>query len=92
MLDTLKIYENLKEHLSEGAARAIAQTIEEIYESEFTRLRAAVEDLVRAHRELAEAQRRSEERLSGVEERLTRLEETVERLAEAQARSEERLT
>jgi len=91
MLDTLKIYENLKEHLDEGAARAIAQTMGEIYESEFMKLRVAVEDLMRAHKELADAQRRSEERLAGVEERLTRLEKTVAQLAEAQAKSEERL-
>ena len=91
MLDTLKIYENLKEHLDEGAARAIAQTMGEIYESEFMKLRVAVEDLMRAHKELADAQRRSEERLAGVEERLTRLEKTVAQLAEAQRKTEERL-
>ncbi|MGC8977207.1 MAG: hypothetical protein ACP5OB_06250 [Candidatus Ratteibacteria bacterium] len=85
MIDTLKIYEDLKKVMGEEGAKALTEVmnrifqelVEKVTKEEFRELKEAVE-------RLAEAQIRTEERL-------TRLEEAVERLIEAQRKAEERL-
>jgi len=97
MIDTLKIYEELREEVSDSAAKKIAYAIGRVYEElanvvtkqEFRELKGIVEDL-------AEAQKRTEQRVEelaqaqkNTELRLTRLEKAVEELAQAQKRTEE---
>ena len=96
MLNTLKIFEELKEAIEPSAAKKIAEVVGKVYEElsnvvtkvEFNELRDVV-------RELAEAQKRTEQRVGELaeaqkrtEERLTRLETIVGELAEAQKRTE----
>ncbi|MCD6505051.1 chordopoxvirus fusion protein [Candidatus Poribacteria bacterium] len=97
-MNTLKIYDELKDALGEQAARAIARVIGDLYESELLRLREGFEKLIESHRqslgrldrieqsigELAEAQRKTEERLEELAAR-------VDTLAEAQRRTEQRV-
>jgi len=86
MIDTLQIYEQLKDEITPTAAKKIAEAIGRVYsellntvtKEEFRELKDTVA-------ELAEAQKRTEQRL-------TRLEAVVEELAEAQKRTEQRLT
>jgi len=99
MIDTLKIYEELREEVSDSAAKKIAYAIGRVYEElanvvtkqEFRELKGIVEDL-------AEAQKRTEQRVEelaqaqkNTELRLTRLEKAVEELAQAQKRTEQRV-
>jgi len=96
MINTLKIFEELKETIEPSAAKKIAEVVGKVYEElsnvvtkvEFNELRDVV-------RELAEAQKRTEQRVGELaeaqkrtEERLTRLETIVGELAEAQKRTE----
>lgn len=106
MLNTLKIFEDLKEELSEAAARKIAFYLGKTYE-ELANIatKEEIRSLQKVVAELAEAQKKAEERLTRLEqtvaelveaqkkfeERLTRLEQTVAELAEAQIRTEQRL-
>jgi len=99
MIDTLKIYEELKETIGEAGARKIADIFGLIYKEvvntvtkeEFQEIKNAILELIEAQKrteervkELAEAQKRSEERIS-------KLEIVVSELAEAQKRTEERV-
>src|SRR3972149_5133301 len=99
MINTLKIFEELKETIKPSAAKKIAEVVGKVYEElsnvvtkvEFNELRDVV-------RELAEAQKRTEQRVGELaeaqkrtEERLTRLETIVGELAEAQKRTEQRV-
>ena len=86
MIDTYKIYEELKEDISDSAARKIAFVIGSLHEEfkhlavtreEFMELKDAVKELILAHK--------------SAEQRLTKLEQTVAELAEAQKRTEEEL-
>src|SRR3989304_8433399 len=96
MINTLKIFKELKEAIEPSAAKKIAEVVGKVYEElsnvvtkvEFNELRDVV-------RELAEAQKRTEQRVGELaeaqkrtEERLTRLEVVVAELAEAQKRTE----
>ncbi|HID55726.1 TPA: hypothetical protein EYP37_04295, partial [Candidatus Poribacteria bacterium] len=76
-MDTLKIYDELKDTLGEQAARAIAKVIGDLYESELLRLREGFEKLLESHRQSLD--------------RLDRIEKSIGELAEAQRRTEERL-
>ncbi len=106
MIDTLRIFEELKETFGPSAAKKLAEILGMIYEElknavtkvEFQELRMVVS-------ELAEAQRNAEARLTRLEQtvhelteaqrnaeaRLTRLEQTVHELAEAQKKTEQSL-
>ncbi len=93
MIDTLKIFDELKETMDSSAAKKIAEVIGSLYEElrntvtkeEFNELREIVA-------ELAEAQKRTEQRVAELAEAQKRTEQRVEELAEAQKRTEGRLT
>jgi len=85
MIDTLKIYENLKEDITPSAAKKITEAIGQVYtELLNTVTKEEFRDLKEAVTELAEAQKKSEQRL-------TRIEHNVEELVEAQKITEQRL-
>ncbi|APF20190.1 hypothetical protein Calab_0605 [Caldithrix abyssi DSM 13497] len=106
MLDTFKIYEELKENFGEQAASKLTEVLGQIYQDlsdavtkkEFNELKEVVADL-------AEAQKRTEQRLDELtgrvnelveaqkrtEQRLSELAGRVNELAEAQKRTEQRL-
>jgi len=86
MIDTYKIYEELKEDISDSAARKIAFIIGSLHDEfqhlvvtreELKELKDAVNELILAHK--------------SAEQRLTKLEVTVAELAEAQKKTEQRL-
>jgi len=86
MLDTLKIYNELKEKLEPEAALKIAETMGYIYsELQNTVTKTDFNDLKEIVRDLSEAQKRTEQRL----EKLTI---RVDELAEAQKRTEVELS
>ena len=93
MINTLTIFEELKENFEPLAAKKLAEVLGKLYteitntvtKTEFKELKDLVSDLVKSQKELAEAQRNSEQRL-------TRLEQVVGELTEAQRNSEQRLT
>ncbi len=99
MLDTLEIFNQLREDFPEGVARKIATLMGRIYnELANTVTKTEFNELKEVVRELAEAQKRTEARVEELAEaqknseaRLTRLEKTVEELAEAQKRTEKSL-
>jgi len=92
MIDTLSIFEELKENFEPSAAKKLAELLGKLYteitntvtKAEFKELRDIVANLAQSQNELAEAQKSSEKRL-------TRLEEVVEELAQAQKRTEQRV-
>jgi len=92
MINTLEIYNNLKENLDEQAAHKIASYLGQVVEdldnsvtkTEFNELKGVVEDL-------AEAQKRTEIRVEELAEAQKRTEIRVEELAEAQKRTEDAL-
>ena len=96
MINTLKIFDELKETMEASAARKIAEVIGVVYEElKNTVTKTEFNELKEVIRELAEAQKRTEQRVEELaeaqrrtEERLTRLEAVVEELAEAQRRTE----
>ena len=89
MLNTLKIYEELKETLEPTAAKKITEILGTIYEElrntvtkeDFKELKATVQ-------ELAEAQKRTEQRVEELAEAQKKTEQRVEELAEAQRKTE----
>lgn len=93
MLNTLKIFEELKETIEPSAAKKIAEVVGKVYE-ELSNVVTKVEfnELKDVVRELAEAQKRTEQRVGELAEAQKRTEQRVEELAEAQKRTEERLT
>ncbi|WP_456443805.1 hypothetical protein [Caldithrix abyssi] len=99
MLDTFKIYDELKENFGEQAASKLTEVLGQIYQDlsdavtkkEFNELKEVVADL-------AEAQKRTEQRLdeltvcvNELAEAQKRTEQRVNELAEAQKRTEQRL-
>jgi predicted nuclease with TOPRIM domain len=99
MINTLRIYDELKETMESGAARKITDIITLIYEDlqntvtkkEFNELTDVVKDLADAQKrteikveELAEAQKRTEKKIE-------ELANAQKKLTEAQARSEKEL-
>jgi len=89
MIDTLKIFTELKKTMEPSAAQKIAEVMGMVYEElrntvtkdEFNELKEVV-------RELAEAQKRTEQRVEELAEAQKRTEQRVEELAEAQKRTE----
>jgi len=92
MIDTLEIYNQLKETLNEDSARVIVEIFKKIYnelqnnvtKAEFKELSDTVQKLAEAQKELAEAQKKTEKRVDALAQR-------VEELAEAQKKTEKRL-
>ncbi len=99
MINTLKLFEDLKEALEPSAARKIAEVMGRLYEDlsntvtkvEFESLKEVVSDLAKSQKELAEAQKRTEQRVEELAEAQKRTEQRVEELAEAQKRTEQRV-
>lgn len=99
MINTLKIFDELKETMDASAARKIAETMGVMYEElKNTVTKAEFNELKEIVKELAEAQKRTEQRVEELveaqkhsEERLTRLELTVAELVEAQKLTEKRV-
>ena len=88
-MDTLKIYEELREALGEEPARAIARVIGDLYSSELLRLRETVEGLMESHKQAIERFDRMEKGFEELRETLRELAVKVDRLTEAQRRTEE---
>ncbi len=103
MLDTFRIYTELKEGMEAAAAEKIASMIGLLYDelrqsvtkNEFNDLKAVVKDLAEAQKvtemrlaELGVAQKASEKRLTRLEEVITELGDTQNRLAKAQEKTE----
>ena len=106
MINTLRIYNELKETMDPVAAEKIADAVGLIYEelrysvtkTEFNELKDVVSDLAEAQKrteirleELAEAQKRTEIRVEQLAQAQARTEIRLEELAEAQLRTEQRL-
>ncbi len=99
MLDTLKIFNELKEKLEPDVALKLAETFGVIYgELANTVTKTDFNELKTAVGELAEAQKRTEQRLDSLTvkveelaEAQKRTEQRIEELAEAQKRTEQRL-
>jgi chromosome segregation ATPase len=106
MINTLKIFNDLKQTMDPSAAEKIVDVIGAVYEelknsvtkTEFNELKEIVRDLAEAQKrteirveELAEAQKRTEIRLEELAEAQKRTEIRLEELAEAQKRTEIKL-
>ncbi len=106
MLNTLRIYEELKETLEPNAAKKITEILGTIYEElkntvtkeDFRELKAVVLELAEAQKkteqrveELAEAQKKTEQRVEELAEAQKKTEQRVEELAEAQKKTEQRV-
>ncbi len=106
MINTLRIYNELKEAIDPVAAEKIADVIGLIYDelryavtkTEFNELKDVVAELAEAQKrteqrveQLAEAQKRTEQRVEQLAEAQKRTEQRVEQLAEAQKRTEQRV-
>ncbi|MCD6374596.1 MAG: hypothetical protein J7L94_03665 [Caldisericaceae bacterium] len=106
MLDTFKIYDELKEQFGEQAASKLTAVLGQIYQDlsdavtkkEFNELKDVVSELVEAQKqterrvnELTEAQKLTEQRVNELAEAQKRTEQRVNELAEAQKRTEQRV-
>jgi len=92
MINTLKIYDELKETMEPAAARKIANILGLIYEEvRNTATKQEFNELRKVTQQLAEAQARTEKRIGVLAEAQARTEKRVEELAEAQARTENRV-
>ncbi len=99
MINTLSIYDDLKQCLGDEAARKLAALMGKVYEEiAQTVTKKEFIELTNAVKELAEAQKRTEQRLDSLTLKVEELAEAqkrteirVEELAEAQKRTEQRL-
>ncbi len=106
MINTFRLYNNLKQFIDDQAAEEIANTLSLMYDdlsnmvtrTDFNELKAIVADLAEAQKrtearveELAEAQKRTEARVEELAEAQKRTEARVGELAEAQKRTEARV-
>lgn len=92
MIDTLKIYNELKDKLDAEAAQKIAEIFGSVYrELQNTVTKTEFNELKEVVRELAEAQTRTEERVEELAQAQKRTEERLEELAQAQKRTESEL-
>jgi len=106
MLNSLRIYDELKETMDHTAARTITDVIMLIFKElqntvtkdEFRDLKEVVGNLAQAQRgterevkNLAQAQARTEQRVEELAQAQARTEQRVEELAQAQARTEQRV-
>jgi DNA repair exonuclease SbcCD ATPase subunit len=96
MIDTLEIYNDLRESFGEKPATKMAKVIKQIYnelsqavtKDDFNSLKSIVSELAQSQKELAEAQKRTEARLEELAEAQRRTEVKLEELAEAQNRTQ----
>ncbi len=85
MINTLRVYQELKELMDNAAAMKIAEFMGKIYEDLLnTVTKADFNELKESLNRLAEAQKRTEEKVEALAEAQKRTEEKVEALAEAQ--------
>lgn len=92
MIDTLKIFNELKKTMETSAAQKIAEVVGMVYEElKNTVTKEEFNELKEVVRELAEAQKRTEQRIEELAEAQKRTEQRVEELAEAQKRTEAEL-
>ncbi|MCL5674409.1 MAG: chordopoxvirus fusion protein [Candidatus Omnitrophica bacterium] len=90
MIDTLKIFDELKETMDPSAAKKIAEILGAIHEEVVnTVTKEEFKELKYIVAELAEAQKRTEQRVEELAEAQKRTEQRVEELAEAQKRTEQ---
>jgi chromosome segregation ATPase len=98
-MDTLKIYEELKEVFGEEGAKKLANILGIIYQEvvntvtkeEFKELKNIVSELIEAERKSEQRIGRLEEVIQELAEAQKRTEQRVEELAEAQKRTEQRI-
>ena len=83
-MDTLKIYDELKNTLGEEGARAVAKVIGDLYESNLAGLREGFEKLMESHRQ-------AQGRLDRLERAVQELTKDVRELAEAQRKTEQKV-
>jgi len=96
MIDTLEIYNDLRESFGEKPATKMAKVIKQIYDElsqtvtkdDFNSLKSIVLELGKSQKELAEAQKRTEAKVEELAEAQKRTEARVGELAEAQKRTE----
>ena len=92
MINTLKIFDELKEAMDASAAKKITEVIGKVYdELQNTVTKAEFNDLRNIVKELAEAQKRTEQRVEELAEAQKRTEQRVEELVEAQKRTEQKV-
>ncbi len=99
MIDTLKIFNELKEKLEPGAALKLAEIIGSVYselsdavtKTEFNELKDIVYDLLNAQKQTTDHLNQLLEFQYKVEKQLEALTQRVDQLAEAQRKTEERL-
>jgi predicted nuclease with TOPRIM domain len=85
MIDTLQIYDELKQTMDAAAAKKIAEIIGMVYaELRNSVTKVEFNELKDVVRDLAEAQKRTEQRVEELAEAQKRTEQQVEELAEAQ--------
>jgi len=90
VINTLKIFDELKEAMDASAAKKITEVIGKVYdELQNTVTKAEFNDLRNIVKELAEAQKRTEQRVEELVEAQKRTEQKVEELVEAQKRTEQ---
>jgi len=93
MINTLQIYNELKQTMDPAAAEKITEVINLVYEElRNTVTKVEFNELKEVVRDLAEAQKRTEQRVEELAEAQKRTEQRVEELAEAQKRTEHALT
>ena len=92
MINTLRIFDELKETMEAKAAQKIAEIIGMLYEDlQNTVTKKEFNELKDIVGELAEAQKRTEQRVNELAEAQKRTEQRINELAEAQKRTEEEL-
>jgi hypothetical protein len=88
MIDTLEIYNDLRESFGEKPATKMAKVIKQIYnelsqsvtKDDFNSLKSIVSELAQSQKELAEAQRRTEVKLEELAEAQNRTQISLDRL------------
>lgn len=96
MIDTLEIYNDLRESFGEKPATKMAKVIKQIYDElsqtvtkdDFNSLKSIVLELGQSQKELAEAQKRTEAKVEELAEAQKRTEARMEELAQAQNRTQ----
>ncbi len=92
MIDTLKIYETLKEDITPSAAKKITEAIGQVYtELLNTVTKEEFKELKETVAELADAQKNTEQRIGELAEAQKKTEQRIEELAESQKQTEKRL-
>ncbi len=92
MINTLRIYDELKETMESGAARKITEIVTLIYEDlQNTVTKKEFNELTSVVKELAEAQKQTEKRVAELTDAQKQTEKRVAEIAEALNRTEKRM-